>query len=287
MMKLASNIFLLVCIAVSMAGCKLAVIVVEGGEVQSISSGTCLEGTICVHQVNDTTYAETFTAIPNSGWMFDKWNSGHGFFCQDSTDPICVISGEGTEENEAIAAIVESDKTFYIMPIFRPITPITDTVTVDGREWAQVDLFTNLTWDHINAVCPEGVCAGILNGFDMTGWAWASVDDVNALFNFYIGSEKLGPGPDCYPEELFLWGPYPEWAANYHNDGMRTTYSHEASGVRTMQATVGYVSEYRFGGAGFWEFFSTAGDIARICTNDKGEEQPKDEVDIVGGWLYR
>jgi hypothetical protein len=287
MMKLASNIFLLVCIAVSMAGCKLAVIVVEGGEVQSISSGTCLEGSICVHQVNDTNYTETFTAVPNSGWVFERWNSGYGFFCGESTDPVCVVSAVEAGGNEAIEAIIASDKTFYIMPVFIPPQPITDTVTVDGREWAQVDLFTNLTWDHINAVCPEGVCAGILNGFDMTGWAWASVDDVNALFNFYIGSEKLGPGPDCYPEELFLYGPYPEWAVNYHNDGMRTTYSDEASGVRILQGTVGYVSDHRFGSANIAEFSSTAGDIARVCTDDTGEERPKDEADGVGGWFYR
>jgi hypothetical protein len=45
---------------------------------------------------------------------------------------------------------------------------ITDTVTVDGKVWAQVDLFTNLSWNDINAVCPEGACFGILNGHDMT-----------------------------------------------------------------------------------------------------------------------
>lgn len=286
-MKQAVKLLLLISIAALMTACKLAVIVVEGGEVQSISSGACLEGTICVHQVDDTNYTETFTAVPNPGWVFERWNSGGGFFCANSTDPTCALSLVAAEGNESIEALIGSDETFYIMPVFIPPQPITDTVTVDGREWAQVDLFTNLTWDQINAVCPEGVCAGILNGFDMTGWTWASVDDVNALFNFYIGSEKLGPGPDCYPEEVLLWGPYPEWAANWHNDGMRTTYSNEASGELPMQATVGYVSEYRFAGAHFWEFFSAAGDVARICTNDKGEEQPKDEVDIVGGWFYR
>jgi hypothetical protein len=53
--------------------------------------------------------------------------------------------------------------------------PITDTVTADGKEWAQVDLFLNLSWYDINAVCPEGVCSdgGMLNGYDMTGWLWA------------------------------------------------------------------------------------------------------------------
>jgi hypothetical protein len=159
MMKQTLKFLLLISIAAVMAGCKLAVIVVEGGEVQSIGSGTCLEGTICVHQVNDTNYTETFTAISNSGWVFEKWNSGDGFFCQNSPDSMCVVSAVGTEGNAAIEATIASDKTFYIMPVFIPSRPIADTVTVDGKEWGQVDLFLNLSWDQINAVCPAGVVA--------------------------------------------------------------------------------------------------------------------------------
>ena len=106
-MKITSRVFLLLSIAAFMTGCKLAVIVVEGGEVQSISSGTCLEATICVHQVNDTDYTETFTAVPNSGWAFEKWNSGDGFFCQGFTDPICVISGEGAAGSRGLRLVLE------------------------------------------------------------------------------------------------------------------------------------------------------------------------------------
>jgi hypothetical protein len=29
--------------------------------------------------------------------------------------------------------------------------PITDTVTINGTEWAQVNLFLNLSWNDINA----------------------------------------------------------------------------------------------------------------------------------------
>jgi hypothetical protein len=68
-----------------------------------------------------------------------------------------------------------------------PYPPITDTVNANGREWAQVDLFTNLTWNQIAAVCPPptGACIdhGVLNGLTMTGWTWASLADVTALLN--------------------------------------------------------------------------------------------------------
>jgi hypothetical protein len=109
-----------------------------------------------------------------------------------------------------------------------PAAPIpdTDTVTVDGMVWAQSDLFTNLSWDDINDVCPLGECTGgvTLNGYDMTDWFWASPDDVNALFNFYIGSDDMGPGPssnsdifDDSASAFFL----DEWRPTT-DDGMQT-----------------------------------------------------------------
>jgi len=90
------------------------------------------------------------------------------------------------------------------MPIFAKEL---DTITVDGKKWAQVDLFTSLSWVDINAVCPGRIRNGLLNGYDMTGWTWASVDDVNALFNYYIGSPQLGTGPDLYSQLNSQWAP--------------------------------------------------------------------------------
>lgn len=68
--------------------------------------------------------------------------------------------------------------------------PITDTVTVDGREWAQVADFTDLSWSTVNAVCSDGEClaGSILNEYDMTGWVWAASTDVKGLFNGIAGS---------------------------------------------------------------------------------------------------
>ena len=84
------------------------------------------------------------------------------------------------------------------MPIFvrtANAAPIPRGVTVAGREWAQPVLFIEVTRAEIDAACPDGVCSGSLNGYDMNGWTWATADDVNALFNHYIGSGQLGPGP--------------------------------------------------------------------------------------------
>jgi hypothetical protein len=186
-----------------MGGCKLAVIVVEGGEVQSIGSGTCAAGTICIVEVSEPGFAEIFTAIPDDGWYLQKWNSGDSFFCGGSTDPTCTLSFQGHEESKAVEDMVASSETFYLMPVFRQFS---DILKVDGKEWYQPYLFLNLPWNDIRAVCPppEGICAGTLNGYDMTGWTWASLDDVTALFNHYIGSDEFGPGEDFYGIESDL-----------------------------------------------------------------------------------
>jgi hypothetical protein len=186
------KILMILAITSMVAACKLAVIVVEGGRVESGHSGTCLEGTICVHQVNDTNYTETFTAAPNSGWYFEKWNAGGGFFCQNSTDPICVVSGEGAEGNAAIEALIASDRTFYIMPVFVSSRPVTDTVTVDGKEWLQPKDFVSYSYNQVSEVCPEGVCTGKLPGsnVNLTGYIWASIDDAESLFSYYRQSPR-------------------------------------------------------------------------------------------------
>ncbi len=186
-------------------GCKIAVVVPEGGSVQS-SPGYCANdysqdsGFVCIYSVTDTNYSESFTAIPRDGWQFVKWSGGPSFLCPESTDPTCTVSTVGLAGNAGAEAVIASDKTFYVMPIYvrtASAAPIPRTVTVDGKEWAQPVLFTEVTRSAIAAACPEGTCSGALNGYDMNGWTWALAEDLNTLFNHYIGSDLLGPDPDA------------------------------------------------------------------------------------------
>jgi len=229
------QVIVFIAVASLLAGCKLAVIVGEGGKVLSQSgSRDCSDTSYCINEITDTNFNETFTAVPKEGYEFVKWQGGWGFRCGDSTNPTCTVLLSG---HAFAAAITASYEVGYIMPVFKDVgvdtdgdgdvnrvdedddndgildaydpcpldsdtgciagAPITDTVTISGKEWAQVDLFLNLSWEEINAVCPMGRCAkfGTLNGYDMSGWMWASVDDVNALFNYYAGGPILGPGP--------------------------------------------------------------------------------------------
>jgi hypothetical protein len=266
--------------------CKLAVIVVEGGEVQSLGSGTCIASTICIVDVNDPNFAETFTAVPDSDWYFQKWNLGGRFFCGDSTSATCQLSFQGYEESEAVEDMLASSEMFYIMPVFVQTLPITDTISIDGGEWAQVDLFTNLSWDEINAVCPAGVCgdSATLNGYDMAGWTWASIEDIEELFNYYIGSDALGSNTGYYSD-----GGWDTWWANaFRNDGWRGSMLEP----QVMNVTQGLLRDKYNAQNGYrarlidvlfddQEFFS--GDS--IFTSETSETNYSSSY--LGGWFYR
>jgi hypothetical protein len=107
-----------------------------------------------------------------------------------------------------------------------PISPCelitsADIVTANGKEWAQPDLFMYLSWNQINAVCPAGICTdgGILNGHLMTGWAWASMGDVAALFNSYGVSPPLSLVTPGRVESSYL----SPWATAFFTAGWRET----------------------------------------------------------------
>ena len=288
-MKQALGFILLVGVSFIITGCKLAVIVVEGGKVWSTGSGTCVAGTICIVDVTDPGFSEIFTAIPEDEMYFVKWNSGERFFCGGSTNPECNLSFEGHEQTEAVQEMVDSSEMFYLMPIFAMVEsfPIEEIITADGKEWAQVDIFSGLSWKDINAVCSAdtGACSGVLNGYDITGWTWASVDEVNALFNFYIGSAVLGPGPD-----LFVGQWDSTWAQTIFDNGWRPTIPSDSlpqiAGATRSQVPSSNTEAYY----GVWldhieePCFECGGsDVAgtnRVTDTDNGN-------DGAGAWLYR
>ncbi|MBK6508594.1 MAG: hypothetical protein IPG06_03495 [Haliea sp.] len=143
-----------------LAGCKLAVMVVEGGEVQVdpllFPASTCSEGMICMHEISDTNYNHSFFAVPKPGWRFVKWSTGDNFLCSNNTSSSCEVNNAFLAGNEVAEAIVASPKTYYLMPLFEPLTEIGATVTMNGKAWAPMSGFGDLSWDDINAArAPE------------------------------------------------------------------------------------------------------------------------------------
>jgi len=130
-----------------------------------------------------------------------------------------------------------------------PITSA-DIVVASGLQWAQVDLFGNLSWNDINAACPLGHCTegSELNGYTMTGWSWASWDDVQPLFNTYLsaagltGDDLLGPGGSAVFGDSYQ-AQNSSWAADFFSSGWRAT----VTGAPNFQYTIGLTRQLILG----------------------------------------
>jgi len=263
-----------------LSGCKLAVINVEGGEVQSTGSGTCVAGTVCLIDVADTNFSETFTAVPDEGWYFHKWNQGGRFFCGNSFNPECSLSFEGLQGEENVESLVASSEVFYLMPVFKRQQ---DIISVNDKEWLQPSLFRGLSWNEINEVCPAGICSGVLNGYDMNGWTWASVDDIYALFNYYIGTDLLGPAQDSYREFDF------EWAPAFFSDGWVDTDMDDRFEIRALEGWLRNL--YDDNSASIVFFIHVPGPGVDISyKNDRiefGYDEVVRKIPDRGAWFYR
>jgi hypothetical protein len=152
------------------------------------------------------------------------------------------------------------------------------SVVVEGKEWLQPREFTNISWFQVSAVCPAGSCAGALPGssVDLTGFKWASVNDVNALFNHYIGTPVLGPGPGEFADSGSSWAPafQNEFSLTWLDAGVVSV-----SGMTRDSLTAGEASTGELQRA----FFSSGSDTAstlRAWPKDKGSYNH-------GHWFWR
>jgi len=266
------------------SGCKLALMIVDGGNVTSFT-GTrdCAEGTICTFDVTSDDFYEEFTAVPKSAdWRFVQWYSGDGFFCAGSTNPTCNLNAAGASSNEYLARILTSEQKFYLMPVFEKQL---ETVLVDGKEWARPRDFLEANRIQMSAACPgpDGVCNGYINGHNMAGWTWASREDLNDLFNFFIGSVVMGPGEDSYYQD----GGDLSWAEAFLNT-FQSTFSYYPvscwfSGEEsTLYEVAGRIRDIN-------AFYRDQALMA-LLANCHGAADTDDQFDNehpIGGWFYR
>lgn len=286
MNRIVLRLLLILTLSAVLAGCKLAVIVVEGGEVYSDSVGHCLAGSVCILEVTDTSFSDTLTALPDRGWSFVKWNNGTSFHCGGATNPECVVDLDRLGQIEIVRKLIQSSEVFYVMPVFREGK---NTIRLGEREWLQPARFNGFTWNEIEAVCPtsSGICDGELNSNDMKGWTWASVEDVNALFNHYAGRNKLGPGPDFYEDEN--GGFKTAWANDFYADGWLTTMS---SNIKN-RTTEGWTRDRAEGNHAYWAWI-----VDTLRPSEPGLSGPSTDYigtnahrsldsSIRGSWFYR
>lgn len=77
--------------SVLLMGSKIIITVPEGGTVVS-SSGlfTCSAGEVCTIDVDSRYFAETFTAVPDTGYAFSSWGASNNALCRGSQNPDCT-----------------------------------------------------------------------------------------------------------------------------------------------------------------------------------------------------
>jgi Divergent InlB B-repeat domain/Thrombospondin type 3 repeat len=155
-----------------------------------------------------------------------------------------------------------------------------DFVVAGDKVWAQPDLFKGaVSWNDINAACPGGLCRGLVNGHDMTGWTWASWRDMGYLMWTY-GAEQdyggsLGLNSDLLPSP-------PLWVAAMFEQ-FRPTLGDEIELTTAGLVRVSWLSEPRASLARITENFDNgyyrASNADRLLgLDDRGDH---------GAWFYK
>lgn len=127
MLRSLSRVALVVVISIIVTGCKLALTVTSGGDVQSLSgTNDCAGGSLCEFDIVDTDFNEMFTAVARDGYVFSKWQGGTGYLCADSADPVCGVSNVLVAGNVTADAIIATGKFFYAKPLFEFVGIDTD-----------------------------------------------------------------------------------------------------------------------------------------------------------------
>jgi uncharacterized repeat protein (TIGR01451 family) len=145
-----------------LAGCKIKITVPEGGYVTTESgSYSCQSGQICTINVYDIYFDETFIAVPKgcygsgfpfigpgvvpdcyTGYEFTGWKRYNKRLCGGSNKP-CHLYTSSFIDNEILMSILESDKVFYLQPIFtKQSTDVGIRKTTDNNAPNAGEVFT-------------------------------------------------------------------------------------------------------------------------------------------------
>lgn len=102
----------------ALSGCKVAITAPENGRVTTASTiHNCNNGEVCVVEVNDFLFNEEFIAVPDEGYEFRWWQTGHGQLCGGASTS-CRIVSAALENSESGRAIIASDAEFGLSPVF-------------------------------------------------------------------------------------------------------------------------------------------------------------------------
>ena len=158
------------------------------------------------------------------------------------------------------------------------------TVLVGDKLWLQPADLLGYSWRTFDAACPAGACDGQLGGTgpDVTGWTWASIDEVGDLF------ATIGPHPGGIAR---FFSPDVSIAGDIlSGSGFNATTDFDIAINFGVTAIVGYASTAgplaETGYLGFVQFglFPLSRGSTLDTTSTIGIDDP---TDVIGGWLYR
>lgn len=78
-------------------------------------------------------------------------------------------------------------RLLFLLCLFNSPVSWAEAVNREGKLWIQPSDVAPITWFEVDAVCPEPdrVCNGTLNSVDVSGFRWATAEELNALFASY------------------------------------------------------------------------------------------------------
>ena len=197
-------------------GCKVRIEVPEGGQVISSSGdydcrlltadavirpahavGEEEEGFHCDFVIEDTSFNETFTAVPSSGWEFAGWrNRKPGEYLYGGFESAQVwLTTIGFDANELLMTILQSDQVYYLEPVFEKVEPSgagTDCSNLGGS----FDRIQSLIFEGYN--CTNSACHSGNNpagALDLTaGKSFDNLYRVDAAANLPVSQQLVYPG---------------------------------------------------------------------------------------------
>lgn len=131
--------------ALLLAGCRLEIIVPEGGQVTSASGNyNCDEASTCQADIVDGNFEETFTALPNAGYRFVGWSKTQSNVCE-GVDGSCKLSLRALPISFR-NRILSSSSVGRLVPIFEATDAPQEVIVSGGLnvlEVAVIDTDTN------------------------------------------------------------------------------------------------------------------------------------------------
>ncbi|MEH6609707.1 MAG: hypothetical protein V7696_10085 [Halioglobus sp.] len=142
-MSQIKSMVILILLAFPLVGCKLVIEVPEGGRVVNQDNvEQCPASQVCVIEVVDTFFNQTFTAEPEDGYIFKGWRSRAGGQCGGS-DGDCALFTLFFQGIPFFESILASNQEYYLEPIFEKFE------LVNSVECEQAPADSGINFDHI------------------------------------------------------------------------------------------------------------------------------------------